>query len=418
MQQKSVKFANDFLNNYSHYKLDFINDFYGIEPIDKDLEDFKNFFKVMQLKAKALSLKIISKKTGLSKSSIGKWVFNISIPPIIQLLNYHNKLTKKCNKKWLSINSTRGGKLIGQWIAVPETIDNYQTIVNFLEQIKPLQIAYERAKKFKINLEKQRTLLFAYLLGIMLGDASKHGIKRRNRTSRRVQLALTGAHKSNERIGNFTSLCANSIGLRMNRIKDMPAGKMNIKPFYRWSSQSSLLVQWIFDVCMGLNNDQTTTYDNVKMGWLLKMPKQFKIWFLQGLADSDGYVDFNSFQVGIISQPNTDLIKKIIESFGVKCSIKIFRENNLEAVIVSVEDAYKLQLFNPIVKSYRYFEMQRLATAKKLSWHMSEDLNLKIVELLQSGLDGTKLIRKLIQAENIRVRPNVIRRIKRVNKIE
>lgn len=94
-----------------------------------------------------------------------------------------------------------------------------------------------------------------------------------------------------------------------------------------------------------------------------------------------------------------------------KSSIKYYK-GMVEAVIVSIEDAYNLPLFNPIVKSYRYNYMESLAKANKLNCHMTKDLYNKIIELLNSGLDGTKLVKHLIENENIRMRPKAIRRIK------
>ena len=312
-----------------------------------------------------------------------------------------------------SINSTRGGKFIGPWIEVPEKIKNYNDIKSVLKQLEHLPEAYERAKFFWMkNLNKIKSQMFAYFLGVMVADASKHGIKRKSRITRRVGLTLTKRHSSNERFGEFVSLCANCLRLRMNRIKDMPKGKRNTHSFFRWNSQSSPLLEWMFTKCLGLSTDYLTTYNSINANWLYKTPKKFKTWFLQGVSDSDGYVDFNSFQVGIISQPNTTLIKNILESLGIESSIRIFRDD-LEAVVTSVENAYKIPLFNPIVKSYRYLQMKKLATAEKLHWHMSEELNNKIRNYLSSGIRGTTLVKKILETENIRVRTKAIRRIEK-----
>jgi len=314
--------------------------------------------------------------------------------------------------KVLSINSTRGGKFTGPWIKVPEKIKNYNDIKVVVKQLKPLSEAFKKAKVFNIdNLEPIKANAFAYLLGVMIADASKHVIKRKSRVTIRIGLALTKKHDSNENFGEFVSFCVNCLGLRMNRIKDMPKGKRNTHPFFRWSSQSSPLIEWVFTVCLGLESDQLTTYDSIKSNWLLKTPRDFRICFIQGVADSDGYVDFNSFQVGVLSYPNTKLIKNIIESLGIRNSIRVFRKNNLEAITVSVEDAYKIPLFSRIVNSYRFNQMKMLATSEKLHWHMSKELRNKVENYLQSGLNGTALVKELLDKENIRVRTKAIRRI-------
>ena len=72
---KSVKMAKMFLKQFGDYKLDFINDFYGISLIEDDYEKFNKFVEVMKLKATGLSPFEISARTSLPKSSIEKWIF-------------------------------------------------------------------------------------------------------------------------------------------------------------------------------------------------------------------------------------------------------------------------------------------------------------------------------------------------------
>ena len=90
--------------------------------------------------------------------------------------------------------------------------------------------------------------------------------------------------------------------------------------------------------------------------------------FLQGLADSDGFVDLQAQQVGIITQPNTDLIKRIFESLGVNPKKRIFG-GRLEALMVNIRDAYKLPIFNPLVRSYRFKLLEKLIKAKRIRGH-------------------------------------------------
>lgn len=413
------KFNSSFINyiKTKENKLEFINNFFGIKPTINDVKKFNLFLKVLELRMQKLSANKISRMLNLSKSTVEKWIWKTSIPRLARLLEYYSKLYRPpTSLKWVSINSTKGGFFKGKWILAPEKITNFNQILYIINQLDFSKETYARAKKFDLNkddLSRFRVLFFSYLLGVLVGDAGKVPIKRNQRITRRISLSLTKKYESNFRFGEFTSLCANVLGLRMKRIKDSKPGKLNKYSFFRWSSQSSELIEWIFNVCLGLKHGQLTTCDSVNLGWVIKCPRKFRIWFLQGLADSDGYVDFSSFQVGIISQPNTTLIKNILESLGINTSIRIFRDD-LEAVVTSVEDAYKIPLFNPFVKSYRYSQMKKLATAEKLHWHLSEELNNKIKGYLSSGVKGTALIRKLLETENIRVRAKAIRRIENV----
>ncbi|MBT4271840.1 helix-turn-helix transcriptional regulator, partial [archaeon] len=163
--------------------LTFLNLFWGTNFSDKEKEKLKLFIKSHGLRNKKLSVNDISKKINISKSTITKWFRGESIPYIAHYLRYYNKL--KPNKKIVSINSTRGGLLIGPWIRVSDKINKYSDIIEVLSQLN------------KKNIEKE----FGYILGIMVGDASKHGIKRKNKVARRIQLRLSTKFKTNLNFG-------------------------------------------------------------------------------------------------------------------------------------------------------------------------------------------------------------------------
>ncbi len=387
--------------------------YWGIKLLKKDKEALLLFQQCLELKNKKLNCYQISKKLTLSKHTVAKWSRLESIPYAARLCYYAlDNPSHDCS--WLSLNSTRGGIFTGPWIKVPNKIESFNEILDVLKQLQPLPETQNLAKKFGIikDVKNAKPLLFAYLLGIILGDASKDKIIRVQRVTRRLQLRLTKFHSENENIGEFVSLCIKSLGLRINKGKDMRPGSHNKYPFYAWHSQSSAFLAWVFNVCLGLNNNEVTTYHKIRANWLIGTPEKFRIWFLQGLADSDGYIDFNSFRAGIVSQPNSELISKLLNSLKTKNSTIVFKKKNIEAVVISIEDANKLPLFNSFVKSHRYNYMVKLAKAKKLEWHMSEDLENKIKNHMSSGLYGSALIRKIIDEENIRVRPKALRRIK------
>lgn len=313
--------------------------------------------------------------------------------------------------KWISINSSRGGILKGPWLIVPNKIDSYKKILYVIDQIEPM-INESRMNKFQLNrqtIKKLRSCLFAYFLGVLIGDASKSANKRKFGTTRRISLSLTKKYQSNERFGEFVCLCANSLGLRMDRIKDTPKGKKNKYPFYRWNSQSSMLIQWMFNVCLGLNDNQVTTYDTINANWILNAPKDFRIWFLQGLADSDGFVDLQAFQVGIITQPNTQFIKVVLESLGIRSNIRIF-DGRLEGTMINIQDAYELPVFNPYVNSYRFELLEKLVRSKRICGHWPKWLSDKVNSYLNDGLRGTQIVKKVLNKFNIAIRTKQIYR--------
>lgn len=408
-QQKSFRFANSFLGNLdANQNLNFLDNFYGLNISQKDVKRFEDFVKIAKLKTKGYSPTKISRLTNISKSTIDKWLFNYSLPPIVRIFQHSTQLGYQKNRQWLSINSTRGGLFTGPWILVPNKITTYNDLLLVINQLKPLRNICKRYKQFKsIDLEKKKPNLFAYLLGMLVGDASKSGIQRKHRTTRRISLSLTQAYKTNLQLGEFTSFCASYLGLRMNRIKDTPKGKENKNDFFRWNSQSSSLIEWIFNVCLGLDDHQLTTYDPINVNWILSAPEDFRTCFLQGIADSDGFVDLQACQVGIITHPNTKIIKKVLESLSVNSNKRIFPES-LEGLMITIEDAYKLPVFNPFVKSYRFQLLEKLAKAKRIKGHWSEWLSDKVDFYLKSGFRGTQVVEKILNESNILIRTKQI----------
>ena len=390
----------------------FINYFYGISINDQEKKSFKDYSKVVLYRNEGLSASRISKLANLPKRKIEHWIYEGNKPFVIRLLEKYLHLgNPKSGFQWLSVNSTRGGLFTGPWIQVPFQLKNIDDIYLVLEQSIPLPEYITKSEAFNTELQNcQKEHLFAYLLGFIVGDASKTGIKRKQRTTRRIHIRLSVNYPTNLKLGNYASLCANGLGLRMGRRKNCPAGKLNPHPFYTWISQSSSFFQWIFHTCLGLQDHETTTYNPIRAKWLLSAPKEFKIAFLQGLADSDGFVDFNSQQIGIITEPNTQLVKEILDSIKIHSTPKLFTQHKLWALMINIKDAYNLPLFNPIVKSYRYQDTEKLFKATQISGHWPEWLRLKVEYHIKQGLRGTKLMKKVLDEEGIAITTKHIRR--------
>ena len=385
----------------------FMNQFYGVTLREKDTKTFYEFTTVVKHRAAGLSATKISELTGIPKRKLEHWIFNENSVFSIRLLEHYFTLGKiEKSHRYLSINSTRGGIFTGPWITVPSQIRDYADVEKVLNQLRPIT----ENECYHNNISKAE--LFAYFLGFLIGDSSKTGIKRAQRTTRRVQVRLSIRYPSNEKVGEFVSLCANSIGLRMERRKDCPAGKLNPYPFYTWISQSSPLIQWIFEVCLGLDNDMLTTYDPIRSDWILSAPEIFRIRFIQGLADSDGFVDFTARQAGIITSPNTELIEKILNSLNIKTTKRYFQSSKLWALMMKPNDAYKLPIFNEYIKSYRYYEIESLCLAKRYNkW--PKEFKEKVIANIKQGYSGTELVRKILKEEGVLITTKHINKLRK-----
>src|SRR5712692_2250074 len=248
--------------------------------------------------------------------------------------------------------------------------------------------------------------LIGYLLGVMVGDASKR--KMSSLLKMFIELQLTKRHRDNLRFGEFVGLCANVGGVRFNRVVDRFVGPRVPYGRFHWKSENSEFVYWLFTRCLGLKPGELTTWNQVNIAWILAAPKYFRICFLQGLADSDGYVHFENQEVHVIVSPNAELVTKILTSLGMSFSPAISK--GLDILKISMYDAKRLPIFNPQVKSYRFKFVERLVPAKRLrrgpwpSWLVScvETLGKERLATRDIMLDILRRHNLLIRASNVR----------------
>jgi hypothetical protein len=224
-----------------------------------------------------------------------------------------------------------------------------------------------------------------------------------------IELELTKKHKENLRIGEFVGLCANACGIRFSRVNDHVVNARVPHGRYHWKSQHSPFVTWMFTNCLGLHDGQLTTFDPVSIDWIRSMSVPFRIAFLQGLADSDGYIHLQDQEVHLIVSPNLEAVRLILDSL--KVGYRIGVSKGLDLIKLRSEIAASLPIFHPIAKSYRYSFSMKVATARKLRrgpW--PEWLGFKVDELIRQGLSTGEILRRILQENRILVRATNVRR--------
>ena len=208
LSQSGYKWQSQIYYDMEETGTGFVEHFFGITLGEKEVKKFSDFSRFMQFREAGLPNPTAAKKAGVPHSTVEKWLYGNSIPFAVRLHRHYQKLGKpKEGYKWLSINSTRGGLFTGLWVSVPKKVNGFEKITEVLNQLTELETTGIKNEKFNFPLVKEnKAILFAYLLGMIIGDSSKHPIKRKNRITRRIQVRLTTAHKTSERIGEFTSL--------------------------------------------------------------------------------------------------------------------------------------------------------------------------------------------------------------------
>src|SRR2546427_1837116 len=340
---------------------------WGLDTTPKGIEQLRNYCEFVHLHRKGVGVKEVAKTLGVHRSTILKWRQGINQPYLVKVGSSVYQRSLSPGWKLLPLRISSGGNEQKDWIQVPESIHGYNDILSVIRQTKPHEQAYERAVKFGLSEQRLRAMraeLFAYLLGMMLGDTAKLGGKGPRFTSMHVDLQLTKKKLSNSSLGTFVCTCANSLGFSMNRIRDkQPTGETKTSrvptPAYRWMSERSPLLAWMFSVGLGLRWNETTTTNAVRMDWILDTPYSFRKRFVQAIADSDGTV--RPYAVEIVSVPNTKFIIKLLRSLGMISAFMRIENGKPLRSVVRINEAAKLPIFNEFTHGYRYQKLQQYA---------------------------------------------------------
>jgi hypothetical protein len=291
---------------------------------------------------------------------VNAWTEGTKQPYLVRVADKALHADARPGWKLLTLWLESGGNAQGPWIQVPTELRCYDDVQQVIKQLGPLESTYQRGASFdltKERIEELREDLFAYLLGILGGDASKAGGKQKRFTSSNIDLHLTLKQPTNERLGEFTCMCTNSLGVIMDRKLDkQPSGSSrfgkNPSAAYRWTSARSPLVAWMFNVGLGLQWGECTTLHELKMDWIFSTPKSFRTRFIQGMADSDG--GMKPYEVVITSVPNADFVTRLLQSLGMTTAHIIYESGKPLRTMVNAKQATVLPIFNEFVKSYRY----------------------------------------------------------------
>jgi hypothetical protein len=154
--------------------------------------------------------------------------------------------------------------------------------------------------------------LMYYFLGWMVGDAGKT-FSTRHRWAR-FQLQLCRGHEENLALGNSVMDCITQLGVPWSRIVDAFPNETEPHRAFKWNSYFSEVFLWFHISCLGLSETKVTSHHPVRMSWLLLTSPENRLWFLRGLADSDGSVNIRNKTVTITSEPNVRLIKALLTS--------------------------------------------------------------------------------------------------------
>ena len=333
---------------------------WGINLTDEGLAQVDRYCQFVKMHEKGIGVVEIADKIGAHRSTILDWRCDRFAPYLFKAALAANRSALPRGRRLLPLHLTSGGNVQLDWMQVPEAPCTYQGVSDVVSQLTPLKSSRSLAAQFGINGELATPLrieLFGYLLGMMVGDAGKKGGRQVRANSMNLDLQLVKSVASNERLGEFACFCCGLLGLVMHRVMDKPPSGAQLvaespNSAFRWLSERSPLIAWTFRVCMGLEFEELTSVNPVRMGWIFDSPNKFRKRFVQGLADSDGTV--RRYTVEIASMPNAEFTTRLLRSIGIGSAYTRFENGEPMRSIMRRTEAAALPIFSEYARGYRY----------------------------------------------------------------
>jgi len=369
VEQLPLKIPTELAKLLSHgpdYVLKFLDErVWGLTATESGAEQLRKFCKFIELHKQGTGVLEIASQLQVHRTTISQWRELTDQPYLVRAAQAALQSQTSSDEKLLPLHLDSGGNEQRDWIHVPTHIRNFSDILKVIGRLNPLPQTYDLGKEFRLSESQTQSIrieLFAYILGMIVGDLGKSGGKQSRFASTHIDLQLSQKHVSNYRFGRFVCLATNSLGIEMHRIHDKePTGTTrlahNPTPAYRWISERSPLFAWMFSTCLGFGWTQLTSYNPVHMDWILDAPFNFRKRFVQALADSDGRV--NSYVVEIVSVPNAEFLERLLHTLGLPSAYTRIEYGQPLRTSVRAKEAAALPIFNEFVKSYRYELLMR-----------------------------------------------------------
>ena len=344
------------------------DDFWRPRYDHDDVEKYNRFLEILRLSKSRQNGDRIGR--ALRMNNVRKYLTGDKMSFLTDLRRWHDILgTPIQGSKWIPLRLKPRGTPGNSWMQVPDCRLGFNNIDFMIRKMPMREIDSSTLDTFGFEsageLRQERTNLFGFFLGAMVGDGIKHLKGTTRFSSRRLALVLSKNKPNSFRFGEFASLSANaSLGLDMHRTTDLPISdkRYGKTECYAWVSASSPLSSWIFNDCLGLRDGETTTYNPLRMTWLKESTRSFATHFIQGLTESDGWTDAFADKAIVVSSPNTALFKSLLESL--ECPSGIARQK-VELLLCDTENAFKLPFFSPRIHSNLYEDLQALARASR-----------------------------------------------------
>lgn len=329
---KLEKLNNGILSSEGlHRKLDMY--YFGVNErkshfYKKEIKLAKVYFKFLQEYNKGGIHRTIAKSVNVPESTGTEWLKGHR-PRLVKLASMIPDIAPTSHCKWLPLRAERFGQCheLGDFIEVPETVTNWKQIKMVLDKIPPLENDKMREWRKRYG-EFSRFEGFMHLLGTIVSDSNVP-----SSSTNKIAFGLSQTKRKDwtRSFGEVICYYLGTIGIYAHQVMDTPSGIKTVETKggkwvfydpgrYNWISETSTLLRWIRQSCLGFD-DSPKTYQKISADWILSAPQKMRAAFLQGLCDGDGGVGSDSAYLSIATISNLEFVKSLIATFGIESSI-------------------------------------------------------------------------------------------------
>ncbi|MFW9889982.1 MAG: LAGLIDADG family homing endonuclease, partial [Candidatus Thorarchaeota archaeon] len=355
-------------------------------------ENARKFFQFLKEYASGGTLKNIAKKIGIGKSTINEWLRHSQLPTNVKVASLIPKTETKRGNKWLPLRLDPIQNIPTDFIQVPESITKSEDLLDVLKQLASLET--NETKEYEKQFGKlPREITFMYLLGLIVSDG---GFASDTDSSAKVSLFASKKYPWSSELGKAFCYAMGRIGFFAERKSDYErerSGKTDV--FRVWESEASPFFMWLKNALLGLEVSDKKKETPIHADWVLDMPREWRVAFLQGLADGDGSASIRQFRVNIGTVTNHDFILRLLSTFGLHTSIE-----KTKVRVDRYDDILKakgLPFFkHAISRKEGLDELSKIITRLDRSHGKVDSKDLKLVlELYHRGYSCGEIVEKL-----------------------
>jgi len=242
--------------------------------------------------------------------------------------------------------------------------------------------------------EISQHVAFMYHLGLMVSDGT---FKSDVEYSAKTVLFVSEKYSWGSTLGKGFCCTLGRFGLSAERKTDQEKVRENgnVSIFKVYNSEASPLLMWMKKILLGLEVSEIKKDVAIKAEWILNMPRDWKVAFIQGLTDGDGYASISRFDTGIATLTNQKFFKKLLSSVGIKSTTGDNRARIRR--YDAIPKARKLPLFRYATRRQKkLIDLSRIIESRPgRRYRIPESEKQLVQELYESGLSAGQITEKL-----------------------